>query len=618
MRKSLLCLTIISCFLSNTNGQSGNAAFTNIVNNLTSFSSTHKTEKAYLQFDKAYYAAGDTLYFKAYVTAGERHQPTDISGVLHVDFINPKNEIEQSEPLQIDSGVCWGDFVLPDSLPAGNYRIRAYTQWMRNWGETDFFEKNISIGSLKKNDTNTLSTQPVQTTKSKADIQFFPEGGSLVVSIPTRVAFKAIASNGLSVDVKGVVIDKQNKEVGTFASTHAGMGIFVLTPTDDNSYRAKIIFADGTQNMVDLPTPVLAGASLTVDNHSDATATITVRVSNPFYHANQNQSLFLLIYSGGTVISAPFTLDANVISLNIAKRQLHTGVARVTLFSSGGEPLCERLFFVQKQNELALHIDSAKTEYARREKVKIWLNAKEASGANATGHFSMSVIDESLVPANETNETTILTYLLLTSDLKGYIEQPTYYFTDTSEHAHNDLDVLMLTQGYRGFEWKQVLDSSHVSLAYLPEKGFDISGLVTNLSGKPLQNAAINLLPADGGFVLSRTTDDKGLFHFSNLVFTDTFHVILNAANEKGRNTTRITYFTEKHQPPVSLNQRHNLPTLTDTAAMQAYLQNTKNYRNVSINYSNGQSHFLKPITVKTVKKEDQYRTSKFSRSRTC
>ena len=609
MRKSLVWLAIFSCFSSNIKGQSNNPGFTNIVNKLTSFSSTHKTEKAYLQFDKPYYAAGDTLYFKAYVTAGERHQLTDISGALHVDFINSKLKIEQSISLQIDSGVCWGDFVLPDSLPTGNYKIRAYTQWMRNRRETDFFERNIAIGSLKKDDTDSLAKQPVQTTKSKADLQFFPEGGNFVVDIPTKIAFKAIASNGLSVNVKGVIVDKQNKEVGTFASTHAGMGYFVLTPTEGNSYKAKVSFGDGTQNVVDLPTPVSAGVSLMVATNSDAKASIRIIANNAYYHANQNKDLFLLIYSGGTAITAPFTLDANVISLNIAKQQLHTGVASVTLFSSGGEPLCERLFFVQKHDELTLHIDSGKAEYAKREKVNISLNAKDATGTNATGHFSISVVDESMVPANDTDETNILTYLLLTSELTGYIEQPAYYFTDSSEHAHNDLDVLMLTQGYRGFAWKQVLDSSHIPLAYLPEKGFDISGTVTSTTGNPLENASVNLLPADGGFVLNRTTDNKGLFHFSNLVFTDSFHFILNAVNAKGSNLTRITYFTEKHQPPISLNQWYFVPTLTDTAAMQVYLQSTKKYSNMSINYGNDQSHFLKPVTVKTNKKDDQYRT---------
>ncbi len=111
------------------------------------------------------------------------------------------------------------------------------------------------------------------------------------------------------------------------------------------------------------------------------------------------------------------------------------------------------------------------------------------------GHFSVSVIDENKVPEEANNEHTILTDLLLTSEVKGYVEQPNYYFNDTSEVARQNLDVLMLTQGYRRFEWKQVMDTNYAPLAFQPEKALEISGKVTNFSGKPLAKATVNLVP---------------------------------------------------------------------------------------------------------------------------
>src|ERR1700753_2767785 len=99
----------------------------NLISKLKLFTSLHIPEKVYLQFDKPYYAAGDTIYLKAYVTKGEEHQLSDISSVLHVDLINPQNKVDQFIKLQLDSGIAWANFVLPDSLPQGNYRVRAYT-----------------------------------------------------------------------------------------------------------------------------------------------------------------------------------------------------------------------------------------------------------------------------------------------------------------------------------------------------------------------------------------------------------------------------------------------------------------------------------------------------------
>jgi len=120
-----------------------------VATKLATFYQHFPIEKAYLQFDKPYYAAGDTIYFKAYITIGDNHKLSRLSGVLHIDLINAKNKIDQSIHLQLDTGIAWGDFTLPDSLPQGNYRVRAYTQWMCNEADFGFFEKTIPVGALK-------------------------------------------------------------------------------------------------------------------------------------------------------------------------------------------------------------------------------------------------------------------------------------------------------------------------------------------------------------------------------------------------------------------------------------------------------------------------------------
>lgn len=459
----------------------------------------HPVEKVYLQFDKPYYAAGDTIYFKAYITRGGHHRLTDLSEVLHVDLINTSGKIDQSIKLQIDSGITWGDFALPDSLPKGNYRIRAYTRWMRNTGNAYFFDKTIPVGSPKNPKIpESLAKQPDHT-NLKPDVQFFPEGGSLVAGIRSKVAVKAIGPNGLGIDVKGTITDDDGKEVASFTSAHLGMGDFYLSPEAGKTYTARITYPDNRQDIFSLPKPEISGITLSVDNDLLPNAMVTINANSEYFKQNRDRDYALIICSQGMVTTVSCKLDSAIVKMNILKRKLHTGVATVRLFSPENEPLCERLFFVQNYDQLNLDVNTSKRAYAKREKVNVAINAANRKGSPAEGHFSVSVIDENKVSGNNDDAANILSYLLLTSDLKGRIEQPDYYFSDTSLMARNNLDILMLTQGYRMFEWKQVLDSAGHPLVYQPEKGIEITGQVKSLFNKPVAQGSIALIALKGG-----------------------------------------------------------------------------------------------------------------------
>jgi hypothetical protein len=233
--------------------QGGNTVLKNIVVKLQSFYSGHPIEKAYLHFDKPYYVAGDTIYFKAYVTFGEQHELSRQSGVLYADLIGPQNNIYKSIKLQLKDGLAWGDFALPDSLVKGLYKIRAYTQLMRNVNGSAIFEQLIPIGSFNYPSPDSKAIE------NKADLQFFPEGGDLVYGLNSKVAFKAINTSGLGLSVKGALIDNEGKTITSFSSTYLGMGFFNLTPEEGKTYKADVTFADGTQHTFNLPTPVASG-----------------------------------------------------------------------------------------------------------------------------------------------------------------------------------------------------------------------------------------------------------------------------------------------------------------------------------------------------------------------
>ena len=608
MKKFLLFSTLTLCLHFRSSAQSDNYEL-NVVDKLKNYFSMYDPEKAYLQFDRPYYAAGDTIYFKAYLTRGGHHELSDLSGVLHVDFINTNNNIEQSIKLQLDSGIFWGDFSLPDSLSPGNYRIRAYTQWMLNQGESDFFYQNISVGSFtKRNVSDPLTKQTQHLIKNKADLQFFPEGGTLVEGIESKVAFKAIGTNGLAIDVKGVLLDKDDKELCSFESSHLGMGYFIFHPEKDNTYKAKLSFADGSQNIIDLPKPEVSGISLSVTSDSISKISIGISANEPYYKNNRNRDFLMLLYSGGKTISYPYKLDDTTIFFDLEKKLFQTGVTTVTLFSQDGEPICERLFFVQNNDQLNLKMHADKTSYGKKEKVNLSLNAESKTGFPADGHFSVTVFNETNIPVNENNERNILTSLLLTSDLTGYVEEPNYYFTDTSKQTRDNLDVLMLTQGYRDFEWRQVLSNEPKVLNFLPERGLEINGKITNLSNKPISNGTVTLVPSKGGSLLSSTSDSKGLFKFTNLVFTDTTHLVLSAVNSKGSNWTKITYLnTNDDSPMIAANlyvrQRSNDSSLT------SYVEKEKATHDEYIKHIPFRGQVLKEVTVKAVMEDNHYRT---------
>lgn len=577
-----------------------------VVVKLKTFLTTHLTEKAYLQFDKPYYAAGDTVYFKAYVTFGERHQLSTLSGVLHVDLINTNNKIDQSIKLQLVNGLAWGDFLLPDSLPKGNYRIRAYTQWMRNEADASFFEQVVPVGSTEK-EKIAESTPAGAKINSKPDVQFFPESGSLVNGIRSKIAFRAVSTNGKGIDVAGVVLDNNNTEICRFASTHLGMGYFYLQPQEGKSYNARITYADGMQEMVKLPGSEASGLMLTINNDSLPKASVRIEANKACFAQNRDKDYMLLIYSGGVATSVTTKLDSNVISLDIAKRHLHTGVATVTLFSPGGEPMCERLFFVQNYDQLTLDIKSDKTVYATRGKVNISLLAKNRSDSVTMGHFSVSVVDEGKVSVNENEEGTILSNLLLTSDLKGEVEQPNYYFTNTGDSTRSNLDLVMLTRGYRRFEWRPLLDNAYPALTYQPEKMLEITGTAKMLGGRALSKGTVSLIaPFSGHGVLSTVTNSKGNFSFTNMVYIDSAKFILQAVNAKGSNNTMLTYNADKPAPVTLYQQPQSV--VADTA-MNAYMKNNQKQRKQLYTQGLISGKMLREVKINARKRDDNYRT---------
>jgi len=542
-------------------------------------------EKVYLHLDRPNYGFGDTIWYKAYAVVGQHHQLSALSGVLYVELISSKDSLVTRQTVQLISGIGWSDIPLPATLKQDVYRIRAYTRWMRNFGTGGFYEQTVRLGGVA----------PVLVPKDvngRPDVQFFPEGGGLMNGVRSKVAIKSVGVNGLGEDIKGTIEDNEGNIVADFATRHLGMGAFALTPQSGKTYKAKISIPGETAFTVDLPKAVEMGYTLSLNNSQKDSIYIKVAVNDKLLSQQKDSSFYIIAQNSGKIYyTSEGKLENLAYSAKIEKKRFPEGITQFTLFSQKGEPLAERLAFIQSADTLQLNLGAAATNYKTRQKVKISLLA-QTHNQPVTGSFSVAVINETKVQPDENSESTILNKLLLTSELKGYIEQPNYYFMNVNEQKQADLDLLMLTQGYRRFDWKQVLSNSGPVISYQPEKTLDLDGTITSNANKPIPHGSLTLMAAKQNLLLDTTADENGHFIFKNLNFNDTTGLVLKARKVNGDDHIKIMVDTP-HYPKISPirlpEQPGNAEMLKQqfadyqTAADKLFLKNGKVLKEVNI-----------------------------------
>lgn len=414
---------------------------------------------------------------------------------------------------------------------------------------------------------------------NNVDIQFFPEGGHLISAIPNQVGFKAVAGNGIGVDVKGVILDAQNAEITNFETSNAGMGSFFITPESNKTYKAKITFKNGNTKIYDVPKAAAEGITLQAAHNNTEFIALKILANESYYQKNINKKFFIVAQNANVVYYAAETsLKNQVIIAKIPKKNFPAGIVQITLFNENSEPISERLTFVLHQNAMSLTVKTDLPLYKPRQKVKLVLDAKNA-GLPVVGDFSVAVTDEQKVPYDDNNETTILSSLLLTSDLKGYIEKPNYYFNKTDEKKLADLDKLMLTQGYRRFAYKDILAGQLPSISYLPEQGINITGTLRDRTGMPIKKGAMRLMVTGKPISSETITSNMGLFNFQNLVFPDSSEVVVSA--KYNPNAANLMIMLDGSPMPAPAKNIHIVDEVTNIdTVLSAYLNNSqKQYR---------------------------------------
>ncbi|MES2417929.1 MAG: TonB-dependent receptor plug domain-containing protein [Bacteroidota bacterium] len=663
--------------------------FTELLKKLEEFTRKYPQEKVHLHLDKPYYAIGDDIWFKAYVIDSKTSMPTNVSNILYVELINQKDSLLKQLRLPIQSGISWGDFKLPDPLTEGNYRIRAYTNWMNNAGPESFFEKTIKVGNLWTNKVltkmtnntirftnatgnvyansqvnyeiqsgnklvtrgktltnaageislNMLNTQPARYTSGKViatitlptlekivkiipipafintvDVQFFPEGGNLVGGLPARIAIKAVNTNGLGENIGGRIVDEQNNEILTFETTYLGMGSVFFTPEFGENYTAQVKFKNGAEQNIKLPEVEKSGYMLAVNNLDSAKMTIKIALSPDLM--NKGMLNLLIQHNGNAFFMAQVSTDRQAAAVVVPKDNIPSGIVQVTLFSASNQPVAERMVFVNNITEkIDLSVQNLNAIYHKRSKVEPIFRASNLNNP-LQGNFSVAVTNASIVDPEPENESNILTSLLLTSELKGYIEKPNHYFLNDDEKTQKELDNLLLTQGWRKIDWSnldflpaQSAAKTVASTQYLPEKNLKISGRVTKGFG-PMVNGKITLLSSlENSFPLDTLTDADGRFNFSPLNFSDSTKFVVQARTEKDKANVNI-YLDSIPMPPISANTNNGDIETNVNETMMDYLKQSNTY--FEEQYKRG---FLnKAVQLKTVEIVEKKKTaSKYS-----
>lgn len=546
-------------------------------------------EKIYAHIDRPLYFPDESIWFKAYVV-NSSNTVSVISEMMYADLISPKGSVVKTLRLPITNGYAYGDFHISKDWVGGIYTLKMYTNWMRNYGEDQFFTKeinvqkivqpnllmnlkfekegygraaeviaNLKVKDLKNNplsDTEismlvlikgkTYLKQKLRTNakgklKSKfklpenlkttdvllnilipyrgsaesisrsvpvvldnLDVQFFPESGKMIGETKNTLAFKAINEFGKPVDISGELLDEEGTIILNFDSFHDGMGGFSFTPKSDKKYFARITKPYVSKHKIQLPEVHDNGVRFSIDKQKHS-------VSLSIFSSINDQLRLRVSNSSGDLESHIIKSKESI--LKIDTRTFPMGITKFSILGETKEILAERLIFINKQKQLNIDVQLEKEIFNTREKVVVKLRTTNANGDPISSNISVAVSDNKLLSFADDKQDHILSYLLLSSELRGKIHKPVFYFDEEESKASKALDYVMLTHGWRDYITENI---SLFNAAYSPEQVAIQHGAVVDLNGNPVQ-AHLLLFETNGKKVLDFDTDMAGKFSFKLL-----------------------------------------------------------------------------------------------------
>ncbi len=509
-------------------------SFESIFQNLKKYNEEYYPEKVYLHTDRSVYAKEDTIWIKTYLVNGITHKPNTGSRIVHIDLIDPDKRVVAQQLAYVEEIGSANDIITGREWRAGKYLLRGYTKENTVSSKEYIFQKEIELLDINeeyKRYEENFGQGNIESEMNTSDIQlrFFPEGGQFVNGVKNRLAMKL---KGISVSgIKGYVEDSDGNKISDFKIYEFGYGSINMTPEQGKKYRAIIDF-DGKKNTFDLPMAQDKGYAMLVNSRFESIAIDIVASPN----SSLSEGTIIGHTRGSVFLEKEVSVDdSGIFSIKIPTDNMKAGISHFTFFNGDGLPECERLVFVNNEN-VDIEIGLDKEGYGKREKVKIDIVSEETSDSDYD--CSLSVVELNNLKIN--NATNIKTWLLLNSDLRGHIENATYFFEKEKDYKRAYLlDHVMMTNGWRRFTWSDMLDSDSFREENVArEKGLYVNGRTTKkLFSDNGQKSKCVLTFMDNNFTEQElVSDDEGYFSFGPYTSFDTLDAILQARRFKSGN----------------------------------------------------------------------------------
>ncbi len=494
------------------------------------FLKTLPQERVYIHMDNNGYYQNDQIWFKAYQVNTGLDTIADLSRTLYVELLTPGGIILDKRVLKVENGQCHGEFKL-NQLPfySGFYEIRAYTKYMLSYGDDIIYRRVFPVfdapkkeGNFEQKEMETVSkykydyVRPQNKKQKVLNLKLYPEGGTLIKGLESKVAFEVTDKFGNPVDsVTGKILTKQKQVLQDFNVTHEGKGYFIYTP-NGNEHKVQLQYMNKSYRF-DFPDMEDSGYTMQVDNLKSVDS-LYVRLQRTGNLTDEQLGLIVLnkgkikqiaLIAPGKEQSAQLTLD---------KSGFESGTAWVVLFNQNADIIADRLIFVDKPDQnLQFSVNRDKGPLRPFAPVDLGVSLKDANNKPVQTTFSLAVRD---AENHIARPHTIQTDLLLMSEIRGFVRNPEYYFDERNADRLQALDLLLMVQGWnRYYPWKMMTDVTLDSIRYMPETGIETKGRVVSMVKQtPKPNVDVSfLLHVENDSVkqnqmYSSKTDENGRF----------------------------------------------------------------------------------------------------------